>query len=195
MVGSRLNQTIPGPASQRWSFGVGNPTHTYNNDGTYVYAVIDSADVPGYSHMNIRDNTITDALPIANFGFSPTLAVGKGCYNSVGSTCDTIIALDTSQIPVSSDQTIHSVELTLYVDQWDFSGGSFGLDLTIHQFLISNWNELGITWNTTGPTPDRFLVSIISLHRLTRNHILALIQKSPSRWRLTRWFLAMISYC
>ncbi len=148
-----INQTIPGPSSQRWSFGIGEPSHYYNNDGTYVFTVTDSADVPGYSHMNIRDTTITDALPIANLGFSEELAVGHGCYNSVGSICDTIISLDMSQIPLSNDQSVHSVEITLTVDQWDFSGGAYALDLSVHQFLISNWNELGITWNTTGSTP------------------------------------------
>ena len=148
-----VNQTIPGPASQRWSFGIGNPDHSYNDDGTYVYTVRDSADVAGYSHMDILDNTITDALPLANFGFSEDLSVGKGCYNTVGSVCDTIISLDMSQIPLSSDQTIHSIELTFSVDQWDFSGGAYAIDLSVHQFLISNWNELGITWNTTGATP------------------------------------------
>ena len=103
--------------------------------------------------MDILDNTITDALPLANFGFSEDLSVGKGCYNTVGSVCDTIISLDMSQIPLSSDQTIHSIELTFSVDQWDFSGGAYAIDLSVHQFLISNWNELGITWNTTGATP------------------------------------------
>ena len=67
--------------------------------------------------------------------------------------CDAIIALDTSQLPVSTDQTIHSIEFTLYVDQWDFSGGAYALDISVHQFLIANWNEYGISWNTTGTTP------------------------------------------
>ena len=107
-----VNQTIPGPSSQRWSFGVGDPEHYYNNDGTYSYVVADSDEVSGYSHMDVRDTTITDALPLANFGFIGELTVGEGCYNTVGSTCDTIIALDTSQIPVSTDQTIHSIDLT-----------------------------------------------------------------------------------
>ena len=148
-----VNQTIPGPSSQRWSFGVGDPEHYYNNDGTYSYVVADSDEVSGYSHMDVRDTTITDALPLANFGFIGELTVGEGCYNTVGSTCDTIIALDTSQIPVSTDQTIHSIDLTLYVDQWDFSGGAYAIDVSVHQFLISNWNEYSISWNTTGTTP------------------------------------------
>ena len=148
-----VNQTIPGPSSQRWSFGVGNPEHYYNNDGTFAYMISDSSDVAGYSHINVRDTTITDALPLANFGFIGDLTVGSGCFSTVGSVCDTIIALDTSQIPISSDQTIHSIELTLYVDQWDFSGGAYAIDVSVHQFLINNWNEYGISWNTTGANP------------------------------------------
>ena len=60
------------------------------------------------------------------------------------------------RLPINSNQTIHSVELTLTVDQWDFSAtgpGAYALDLSVHQFLLSNWNEIGITWNTTGATP------------------------------------------
>ena len=37
-----INQTIPGPSSQRWSFAVGNPVSYYNYDGTYTYEVKDS---------------------------------------------------------------------------------------------------------------------------------------------------------
>ena len=148
-----INQTIPGPSSPRWSFAIGDPSHQYSNDGTYSYSIADSSEVSGYSHINVLDNTITDALPLANFGFSQDLSVGKGCYNTAGSTCDIIISLDTSQIPVDPNQAIHSVELTFFVDDWDFSGSTFAIDLSVHQFLISNWNELGITWNSTGATP------------------------------------------
>ena len=34
-----------------------------------------------------------------------------------------------------------------------FSGGVYALDLSVHQFLLSNWNEIGITWDSTGNTP------------------------------------------
>ena len=132
---------------------ISNPDHSYNDDGTYVYTVRDSADVAGYSHMDILDNTITDALPLANFGFSEDLSVGKGCYNTVGSVYagDYLIRHVTNTS--SSDRAIHSIELTFSVDQWDFTGGAYAIELSVHQFLISNWNELGITWNTTGATP------------------------------------------
>ena len=106
------------PSSQRWSFGVGDPVHSYiNKDGTYSYEVKDSADVPGYSHANVLDNTITSALPLANFfGLSDELVVGTGCFQCGWLNSDAIISLDTSQLPINSNQTIHSVELTLTVD-------------------------------------------------------------------------------
>ncbi|MEC8249681.1 MAG: DNRLRE domain-containing protein, partial [Candidatus Thermoplasmatota archaeon] len=148
-----VNQSIPGPSSQRWSFAIGNPNHIYNNDGTYSYTVYDSVEVPSYSHINVLDNTITDAFPIANFGQSEDLLVGEGCFSTTGSTCSAIISLDTSQIPVNSDKSIHSVELSLLVDQWDFSGGAYAMDISVHQFLLSGWSELGSTWNNTGSTP------------------------------------------
>ena len=45
-----VNQTIPGPSSQRWSFGVGNPEHYYNNDGTFAYMISDSSDARLFSY-------------------------------------------------------------------------------------------------------------------------------------------------
>ena len=32
-----VNQSIPGPSSSRWSFAIGDPHHTDNNDLTYTY--------------------------------------------------------------------------------------------------------------------------------------------------------------
>ena len=80
-----VNQTIPGPSSQRWSFGVGNPEHYYNDDGTFAYVLQILLKFQD-SHINVRDTTITDALPLANFGFVGDLTVGSGCYSTVGST-------------------------------------------------------------------------------------------------------------
>ena len=148
-----LNQTIPGPSSQIWAFATSNPQHIYQDDGTYSYQVIDSYEVPDYSHVNSLDATITDASPDSNFGGLDSLVIGSGCENVAGSQCYAIISLDTSQLPINNSQTIHSVSLKLLIDAWDLSGGAYGVEFSVHQLLLNNWNEYGLTWNTTGSTP------------------------------------------
>jgi hypothetical protein len=148
-----LNQTIPGPSSQKWAFATSNPRHIYQNDGTYSYEVVDSYEVPDYSHINSLDTTITDALPDGNFGGLDSLLIGSGCENTAGSQCYGIISLDTSQLPINTSQTIHSISLKLIIDTWDLTGGAYGVEFSVHQLLLNNWNEYGLTWNTTGSTP------------------------------------------
>ncbi|MFL2882145.1 MAG: DNRLRE domain-containing protein, partial [Candidatus Poseidoniaceae archaeon] len=149
-----FNQSIPGASTPRWSFGLGSPNHVYNYDGTYTYQVIDSAEIEAYSHVDVKDTMIVDALPMANYGQTTNMMIGGGCFNTQNSICDAIISLDLSDIELNDQsQSIHSVDLTLYVDYWDLSGGAYEIDFSVHQFLISNWNEQTIAWNTTGTNP------------------------------------------
>ena len=148
-----INQTIPGPSSARWNFALGNPDHTYNNDGTYSYIYQDSTEVPDYSHVDVRDTMITDAFGDINYGSQTTMALGGGCNTVAGSQCYGIVSLDASQIPLDSTKNVHSVDLTLFVQSWDLSGGAYEIDFTVHEFLFSNWNENTLTWNNTGPAP------------------------------------------
>ena len=149
-----LNQSIPGPSSQRWSFGMGLPNHDSNNDGTYTYLVADSAEIVDFSHIDVKDTMVTDASASTNYGDYNTMLVGGGCFTIQNSVCDGIISLDLSQLPLdSSTQNIHSINLTLAVDSWDFSGGAYALEISMYQFLLPNWNEQSLTWNLTGQNP------------------------------------------
>ena len=114
-----INQTIPGPSSARWNFALGNPDHSYNNDGTYSYIYQDSTEVPDYSHVDVRDTMITDAFGDINYGSQTTMALGGGCNTVAGSQCYGIVSLDASQIPLDSTKNVHSVDLTLFVQSWD----------------------------------------------------------------------------
>lgn len=149
-----FNQYVPGPSSPRWSFGLGSPSHIYNSDGTYTYIIKDSVEIEDYSHVDVRDTTITESLPLANYGTDSKITVGEGCLGVQNSVCAGIISVDLSQIPFDTQtQTLHSINLTFVVDSWDLSGGAFAVEFSVHQFLLANWNENILSWNTTGAVP------------------------------------------
>tara|TARA_B110000459_G_scaffold204073_1_gene264001 strand:+ start:2392 stop:11643 length:9252 start_codon:yes stop_codon:yes gene_type:complete len=148
-----INQNIPGPSSSRWNFAVGDPVHYYDNDGTYVYEFQDASEVEDFGHVEIRDAGINDAFADSNYGSLDTMVLGTGCEGVSGSLCYGVISLDASQVPLDVSQSVHSVDLTLFVESWDLSGGAYEIEFSVHEFLDSSWNEYGITWNTTGVNP------------------------------------------
>ena len=148
-----INQTIPGPSSSRWNFAIGDPVHYFNNDGTYVYEFQDSLEVQEFGHVEIRDAGINDALADSNYGSLDTMVIGTGCEGVLGSQCYGVFSLDASQVPLDTSLSVHSVDLTLYVESWDLSGGAYEIEFSVHEFLDSSWNEYSLTWNTTGVNP------------------------------------------
>ena len=148
-----VNQFIPGPASQRWTFGIGNPSHYDNNDGTSTYEFQDSIEVPDFFHVNIRDTGINSAQPDINYGIEPTIPIGTGCLGTAASECYAIISFDASQVPIDTLQSVHSLELVIHSDTWDLSGGAYQIEFSVHEFIYTNWNEMSLTWNNTGPNP------------------------------------------
>ena len=149
-----FNQSIPGPPSQKWFFGMGDPNHIYNKDGTFVYTLSDSSEISDFSHINVRDNWITSSNIDVNYGISDALVIGGGCENTLNSVCDAVISIDTSQLPLDSNsQSVHSISLDLFVESWDLTGGAYQVDFSIHEFLYSNWDEMTLTWNNTGSNP------------------------------------------
>ena len=148
------NQSIPGPPSPRWSFGLGDPVQQDNQDGTYTYTLSDSSEILDFNHMEVIDTAITDAAPDSNFGTSTTMDIGGGCQNIVNSICDVIVSFDSSQLPLDSNvRNLHSLSLELSVEQWDLTGGAYQVEFSIHKFLYTNWDEMTLTWNNTGVTP------------------------------------------
>ena len=146
-----FNQSIPGPPSQKWTFGLGNPLNTYQLDGTYRYLFSDSSEVYNLNHFNVQDTSINSANIDVNYGFIDTLIIGGGCGGSLNSVCDAIVSVDTSQLPLDSNsQSIHSINLTLSVESWDLTGGAYEVDFSVHEFLYTSWDEMILTWNNTG---------------------------------------------
>ena len=148
------NQSIPGPSSNKWMFALGDPDHRDNNDGTFSYNFSDSSEISDFEHPNIKDASITDAFPGTNYGNSQTIEIGSGCQNTAGSVCAAIISVDTSQLPLDGNtQTIHSINLDLQVAAWDLTGGAYQVEFSVHELLLSGWNEMSLTWNNTGANP------------------------------------------
>ena len=148
-----INQTIPGPSSSRWTFAIGDPVHYFNNDGTYVYDFQDASEVEEFGHVEIRDAGINDAFADSNYGSLDTMELGTGCEDVAGSLCYGVFSLDASQVPLDTSQSVHSIDLTLFVESWDLSGGAYEIEFSVHEFLDSSWNEYSLTWNTTGVNP------------------------------------------
>ncbi|DAC53108.1 MAG TPA: DNRLRE domain-containing protein, partial [Candidatus Poseidoniaceae archaeon] len=148
------NQSIPGPPSPKWIFGLGNPDNFDNKDGTLTYAFSDSSEILDFNHINFYDTWITDSNLDVNYGVGDNLEIGGGCQNTINSICDAIISVDTSQIPLDSNsQSIHSIVLNLFVESWDLTGGAYQVEFSIHEFLYTNWDEMTLTWNNTGINP------------------------------------------
>ena len=148
------NQSIPGPPSPKWIFGLGDPNNFDNKDGTLTYAFSDSSEIFDFNHINVHDTWITDSNIDVNYGMGDNLEIGGGCQNTINSICDAIISIDTSQIPLDSNsQSIHSIILNLFVDSWDLTGGAYQVEYSIHEFLYANWDEMTLTWNNTGSNP------------------------------------------
>ena len=77
----------------------------------------------------------------------PTVTINGGgdnleivrCQNN-NPICDAIISVDTSQIPPTVIQSIHSIVLNLFVESWDLTE-AYQVEFSIHEFLYANWDE------------------------------------------------------
>jgi len=147
-----VNQTIPGPSSARWSFAVGDPSHTDNQDMTFTYDFQTGNEVMQFGHTNIRDSTLSEANPSENMGDQEYLSIGTGCDSVANTQCKAVIGLDNSQIPFAPFQKIHSASLGLYISSMSASGGASSLDISVHKMLSSSWSQSASSWNqsTTG---------------------------------------------
>ena len=86
----------------KWSFGAIRNITTTMMEHTRTLLLIPMKSV---SHMDVRDTTITDALPLANFGFIGELTVEKDATTLLVQ----LVILSSLWIPQnkSTDQTIH----------------------------------------------------------------------------------------
>ena len=74
-----LTKQFQGPSSARWSFAIGDPSHTDNQDMTFTYDFQTGNEVMQFGHTNIRDSTLSEANPNDNMGDVDYLSIGTGC--------------------------------------------------------------------------------------------------------------------
>ena len=140
-----INGSIPGPASTRSTFAIGNPVNnTYNSDHTWTYNFQTGNEVEQLGHTNIRDSYIGSGNADVNHG-SDSLIVGTDCEGS-NTECRMIFALDNSQIPLPSTAMVHSASINLQIDDDPLGPVS----LTVYRLITNSWSQSGSTWNNSG---------------------------------------------
>ena len=144
-----VNQSIPGPSSSRWSFAIGDPHHTDNNDLTYTYTFQTGNEVIQYGHTNIRDTHLSEATPSTNYGDSDLVELGTYSGANAGMQSRLTLALDNGQIPLPAYANIHSASLGLYLDSWVATGGANEMSFSVHRVLNGNWAQSSSTWNAS----------------------------------------------
>ena len=146
-----VNQSIPGPSSSRWSFAVGDPDHTYNNDYTFTYTFQTGSEIAAFGHTNIQDTVLYSEYPDTNFAGETTISAGDFCGTLWADECRINIGLNAAQIPFASYQQVHSASLGMYVESWTAVQGATSVSFAVHPIINTNWGQASATWNgTTG---------------------------------------------
>ena len=139
-----VNGSIPGPASPRSTFAIGDPVNnTYNGDHTWTYNFQTGNEVSELGHTNIRDSYIGSGSADANHG-SDSLIVGTDC-EGVNTECRMILALDNSQIPLPSQANVHSASVKLTVE----SAPLGPVTLSVHRLITNSWSQSASSWNNS----------------------------------------------
>ena len=144
-----VNQSIPGPSSSRWSFAIGDPHHTDNNDLTYTYTFQTGNEVIQFGHTNIRDTHLSEASPSTNYGDTVLAELGTYSGANAGMESRLTLALDNSQVPLPAYANIHSASLGLYLDSWVATGGANEMSFSVHRVLNGQWAQSSSTWNAS----------------------------------------------
>ncbi|DAC49247.1 MAG TPA: DNRLRE domain-containing protein, partial [Candidatus Poseidoniales archaeon] len=144
-----VNQSIPGPSSARWSFAVGDPDHTYNNDYTYTYAIQTGNEIGAFGHTNIQDTGLYSEYPQTNFAGESTISAGDYCGTLWADECRINIGLNAAQIPFAQYQQVHSASLGLFVESWTSVQGATSVSFSVHPITNANWGAASATWNGT----------------------------------------------
>lgn len=144
-----VNQSIPGPSSSRWSFAIGDPHHTDNNDLTYTYTFQTGNEVIQFGHTNIRETHLSEASPSMNFGDAALTNLGTYSGANAGLEARLTFALDNSQVPLPGYSNIHSASVGLYLDSWVSTGGANEMTFSVHRIINGQWAQSSSTWNAS----------------------------------------------
>jgi len=144
-----INQSIPGPSSSRWSFAIGDPHHTDNNDLTYTYTFQTGNEVIQFGHTNMRETHLSEASPSTNYGDAALAELGTYSGANSGMKSRLTFALDNSQVPLPAYANIHSASLGLYLESWVATGGANEMTFSVHRILNGQWAQSSSTWNAS----------------------------------------------
>ena len=144
-----VNQSIPGPSSSRWSFAVGDPDHTYNNDYTYTYRFQTGSEIAAFGHTNVQDTAVYSEYADTNFAGESTISAGTYCGTLWADECRINMALNAAQVPFAQYQQVHSASLGLYVESWTSVQGATSVSFNVHPITNTNWGAASATWNGT----------------------------------------------
>ena len=144
-----VNQSIPGPSSSRWSFAVGDPSHTYNNDYTYTYKFQTGNEIAAFGHTNVQDTALYSEYANTNFAGEPTISAGTYCGTLYADECRINVALNAAQVPFAQYQQVHSASLGMYVESWTSVQGATSVSFDVHPIINTNWGASSATWNGT----------------------------------------------
>ena len=143
---SAFNQSIPGASSARWTFAVGDPNHTYNNE-LFTYEFQTGNEVEAFGHTNIQDSTLSSANAETNLGDGAVLQAGSFCGSLFVNECRIVFSLDPSQVPFDANQSVHSVSIGLYIEDWQIAQSASMMTFSVHPLTTSSWSQSGSTWN------------------------------------------------
>jgi len=145
-----LNSSVPGPRSVPWTFGIGDPTTTFEGNHVYSIEIQEGSDVNALGHVPIWDTYMSEGAVDTAHGAEDTLHIGTGCDSLATNRCYGLYQIDMGQmgplgqLPVNT----HSATLSVYSSGIsEFSAANY-LDLTAYALINPNYDEGGATWNS-----------------------------------------------
>ena len=141
-----VNGSIPGPSSSRWIVGIGDPQTQDNNDHTWSYEFQTGNEIDELAHTNVQDVSIFSGLVDTNLD-------GNANVIGVDAAQDEyrlLLRTDFGQIPFNPSMNVHSVGLSMYLEDLNFGAGATGMTFTVHRVITTGWSETTATWNGTG---------------------------------------------
>ncbi|MBO58205.1 MAG: hypothetical protein CMA77_04330 [Euryarchaeota archaeon] len=140
-----INGSVLGPRSSTWSFAIGNPNTQAMGNNIWKTTYQEGGDVSEFNHPTVDDSYINQINPTSNYGNDELLLVGVSCDPPTVGDCYTIIQIDLSQYPLTSNGRAHSGKLMLYLDTISAPSSNW-IDISAYALLNSNFSENQVTW-------------------------------------------------
>ena len=145
-----LNSSVPGPRSVPWTFGIGDPTITYEGNHVYSIEIQEGSDVEALGHVPIWDTYMSEGAVDTAHGADDTLHIGTGCDSVATNRCYGLYEIDMGQMGPLGQMPVntHSAQLSIYSDGISEYSVANYMDLTAYVLINTNYEENGATWNS-----------------------------------------------